>query len=91
MGLHENPIWNEPWRFPRGVARADPLALAFLLPLLTAHSRSSETELTVVSFNLRGAGANEGKPLDDTLAVFRAHHLPREHEKAGGSPLKGLC
>ena len=31
----------------------------------------SPLHLTVMSFNVRGAGANEGRPIDDTLAIIR--------------------
>jgi endonuclease/exonuclease/phosphatase family metal-dependent hydrolase len=32
----------------------------------------AETELTVMTFNVWGGGANEGKPVDETAAVIRA-------------------
>ena len=33
---------------------------------------AQNAELTVLSFNVHGGGANQQKPIDDTLAVFRA-------------------
>jgi endonuclease/exonuclease/phosphatase family metal-dependent hydrolase len=32
----------------------------------------AETELTVMTFNIWGGGANQGKPIDETVAVVRA-------------------
>lgn len=46
-------------------------AVVLLLSSGTA-TWAQDTELTVMSFNIYGGGANEGKPVDDTLAVIRA-------------------
>lgn len=41
--------------------------------LLPVGARAAEpTELTVMSFNIWGGGANDGKPVDETLAVIKA-------------------
>jgi endonuclease/exonuclease/phosphatase family metal-dependent hydrolase len=40
--------------------------------LLAARAGSAETTLTVMSFNVWGGGANEGKPVDETVAAIRA-------------------
>jgi endonuclease/exonuclease/phosphatase family metal-dependent hydrolase len=47
------------------------LSLACLLCALSA-PLSAEIRLTVLSFNAWGGGLNEGKPVDETLAVLRA-------------------
>lgn len=44
--------------------------LAGLLPLSPA--AAAETTLTVMSFNIWGGGANEGKPIDETVAAIKA-------------------
>lgn len=35
-------------------------------------SKSTKTQLRVMTYNIWGGGANEGKPIDETVAVFRA-------------------
>jgi exodeoxyribonuclease III len=40
--------------------------------LQAAAPLSAETRLTLLSFNAWGAGLNEGKPIDETVAVLRA-------------------
>jgi exonuclease III len=47
------------------------LALACLLLMLAAPA-AAETTLRVMSFNIWGGGVNEGKGIDETLAVIRA-------------------
>lgn len=42
------------------------------LTALTGAVQAQETELTVMSFNIWGGGANEQKPVDETAAVIRA-------------------
>jgi exodeoxyribonuclease III len=49
--------------------RATALASLFLM---FATSAFAETQLTVMSFNIWGGGANENKPVDETVAVIRA-------------------
>ena len=44
------------------------LAAALLLP----RPGFAETRLTVMSFNIWGGGANEKKPVDETVAAIRA-------------------
>lgn len=44
---------------------------ASVLAVMAAFPVSAET-LTVMSFNIYGGGANDGKPIDETLAVLRA-------------------
>lgn len=51
--------------------------MKFVLFFLTAviamtQAAQAETTLRVMSFNIWGGGANEGKPIDETLAVLRA-------------------
>ena len=46
------------------------LAIAVCAPL--SHPLAAETRLTLLSFNAWGAGLNEGKPIDETVAVLRA-------------------
>jgi endonuclease/exonuclease/phosphatase family metal-dependent hydrolase len=46
--------------------------LAFVLPLLAAMPAMAETQLTIMSFNIWGGGANAGKPIDETVAAIRA-------------------
>jgi exodeoxyribonuclease III len=43
-----------------------------LLLVLGATAASAETRLRVMSYNLWGAGGNEGKPVDETVAVLKA-------------------
>lgn len=49
-------------------------ALAFCLAVLAgaAPPAGADTVLTVMTFNVWGGGANEGKPVDETAAVIRA-------------------
>lgn len=42
------------------------------LTALSGAAHAQETELTVMSFNIWGGGANEQKPVDETAAVIRA-------------------
>jgi endonuclease/exonuclease/phosphatase family metal-dependent hydrolase len=44
------------------------IALAFAVTPATA----ADTELTIMSFNVWGGGANEKKPIDETVAVIKA-------------------
>ena len=46
--------------------------LAAAALLLAAPTLSSATELTVMSFNIWGGGANAGKPVDETAAAIKA-------------------
>ncbi|MGE3832583.1 MAG: endonuclease/exonuclease/phosphatase family protein [Parvibaculaceae bacterium] len=53
----------------------DRRAFAFLslaLPFIAAGTAMAETQLTIMSFNIWGAGANAGKPVDETVAAIRA-------------------
>lgn len=43
-----------------------------MLGLLAATAHAAPTELTVMSFNIWGGGANEQKPVDETAAVIKA-------------------
>ena len=56
---------------PRSIDRRAFL-LTLALPLFFAAPAMAETQLTIMSFNIWGAGANEGKPIDETVAVIRA-------------------
>ena len=47
------------------------LMLALVLPAAAA-AAAGATELTVMSFNIRGGGANDGKSVEETVAVIRA-------------------
>src|SRR5262245_51772576 len=47
------------------------LASASALALLSA-AASADTTLSVMSFNVYGGGANDGKPVDETVAVIKA-------------------
>lgn len=47
------------------------LLLALVLSIFISAARA-ETELTVMSFNVWGGGANEKKPIDETVAVIKA-------------------
>ena len=46
--------------------------LAIVVCGLLSHPLAAETRLTLLSFNAWGAGLNEGKPIDETVAVLRA-------------------
>src|SRR5688572_25557922 len=48
------------------------LAAALALAACAAAPASAETVLRVMTFNTWGAGANAGKPVDETAAVIRA-------------------
>jgi endonuclease/exonuclease/phosphatase family metal-dependent hydrolase len=48
------------------------LALLCSLSLLAASPAQAETTLTVMSFNIWGGGANDKKPVDETVAVIKA-------------------
>jgi hypothetical protein len=49
------------------------IAIAALAAMLLAPGESlAETTLTVMSFNVWGGGANEQKPVDETVAAIRA-------------------
>jgi endonuclease/exonuclease/phosphatase family metal-dependent hydrolase len=43
-----------------------------LASALAGPAVAQETELTVLSFNIYGGGANDGKPVDETVAVIQA-------------------
>lgn len=47
-------------------------ALAASALALSGAARAQETELTVMSYNVWGGGANEQKPVDETVAVIKA-------------------
>jgi endonuclease/exonuclease/phosphatase family metal-dependent hydrolase len=47
-------------------------ALALVLAAGAAGPVHADTSLTVMTFNVWGGGANEGKPVDETAAVIRA-------------------
>ncbi len=46
--------------------------IAVLLIVLGASTALAETRLTVMTYNMWGAGANEDKPIDETVAVLKA-------------------
>jgi endonuclease/exonuclease/phosphatase family metal-dependent hydrolase len=48
------------------------LALAGAAIVLVSRDSTEETSLTVMSFNAWGAGANESKPIDETVAAIEA-------------------
>jgi exodeoxyribonuclease-3 len=48
------------------------LATALTLALAAAPSKAEQTSLTVMTFNIWGGGANEQKPIDETVAVIKA-------------------
>ena len=53
------------------------MRLGFLLPLagliaFAANPAAAETKLTIMSFNIWGGGANEQKPVDETVAAIKA-------------------
>ena len=48
------------------------VSLAIIVCILLPCPLAAETRLTLLSFNTWGAGLNEGKPIDDTVAVLRA-------------------
>ncbi len=47
------------------------LALSAMIAPATGHA-GEKTELTVMSFNIWGGGANAGKPVDETVAAIKA-------------------
>jgi len=47
-------------------------AMAASALAVTGPAKAQETELTVMSYNIWGGGANEQKPVDETVAVIRA-------------------
>ncbi len=47
-------------------------SIVFILLLLAAAPLAAESRLTLMTFNTWGSGLNEGKPVDETLAVLRA-------------------
>jgi exodeoxyribonuclease-3 len=50
-----------------------PMAAIMLAATLSMHpAAAADTVLTVMSFNIWGGGANEGKPIDETVAAIRA-------------------
>lgn len=51
--------------------RARKVAAALAI-LIAAATGASATELTVLSFNIRGGGANDGKGVEETVAAIRA-------------------
>jgi exodeoxyribonuclease-3 len=48
------------------------LAAALILAAVAAPSRAEQTSLTVMTYNIWGGGANEQKPIDETVAVIKA-------------------
>lgn len=52
--------------------RLVPVAPAALVLAALATSAGADTTLRVMSFNVWGGGGNEGKPVDETVAVLRA-------------------
>ena len=52
--------------------KARHFALAAAAALLLAPPALAETSLTVMSYNVWGGGANEGKPIDETVAAIKA-------------------
>lgn len=48
------------------------LAAALVLASIAAPARAEQTSLTVMTFNIWGGGANEQKPIDETVAVIKA-------------------
>lgn len=48
------------------------LLLAFMAAVVPGGAIAAETTLTVMTFNIWGGGANEGKPIDETVAAIRA-------------------
>lgn len=48
------------------------MATLIAATLLPAAARAEPVELTVMSFNIWGGGANAGKPVDETVAVIKA-------------------
>jgi exodeoxyribonuclease-3 len=49
-----------------------PLSLVLAASLTAGYLPADETRLTLLTFNAWGGGLNEGKPIDETLAVLRA-------------------
>ena len=48
------------------------LTLLLCILLSAATGLADETRLNLLTFNAWGGGLNEGKPIDETLAVLRA-------------------
>ncbi len=48
------------------------LAAALMLAMAAEPARAQQTSLTVMTFNIWGGGANEQKPIDETVAVIKA-------------------
>ena len=48
------------------------LAAALMLASIASPARAEQTSLTVMTFNIWGGGANEQKPIDETMAVIKA-------------------
>ncbi len=48
------------------------LAAALMLVSAAAPARAQQTSLTVMTYNIWGGGANEQKPIDETVAVIKA-------------------
>ena len=48
------------------------IAVALTLASVAAPARAEQTSLTVMTFNIWGGGANEQKPIDETVAVIKA-------------------
>ncbi len=48
------------------------LSLLFCVLLSSANGLADELRLTLLTFNAEGGGLNEGKPIDETVAVLRA-------------------
>ena len=48
------------------------LAAALMLASIASPARAEQTSLTVMTFNIWGGGANEQKPIDETVAVIKA-------------------
>jgi exodeoxyribonuclease-3 len=46
--------------------------LTLTLSVLSGAAQAQQTELTVMSFNIWGGGANEKKPVDETVAAIKA-------------------
>jgi exodeoxyribonuclease-3 len=52
--------------------RTIPVLAGLLLATASATHPAAAAEITVMSFNVWGGGANEGKPIDETVAAIRA-------------------
>ena len=60
------------------------MRLRYLLPfaaglVLLGSPASAETKLTIMSFNIWGGGANEQKPVDETVAAIKYVSLAIPH------------